>query len=431
MPATVIVGAQWGDEGKGKITDMLAQRADLVARYNGGDNAGHTVVFRGQTFRLHHIPSGILYPNVTCVLGNGMVINPKRLCEELDGLASSGVDVSPSRLKVSGRAHLVLPIHIALDRAEEAARGRGAIGTTYRGIGPAYSDKFARRGLRVADLLEEDFPERVKKALERGNRLLELYGFEPIDVASAVQEQVECARRLAPYVEDTSWLINKALSEGKEVLCEGAQGTFLDIDHGTYPYVTSSYPVAGGALIGLGIGPKWVERVIGVTKAYTTRVGGGPFPTELTDEIGERLAEVGREYGTTTGRRRRTGWLDMVALRYAIMVNGITELAITKLDVLTGIDPIKVCVAYRISGEETERFPLSTEALSRCEPVYIEVPGWQEDISGARSFGELPAPAQNYIRLIEELAQVPVKIISVGPEREQVITLEALRRTDC
>jgi len=422
MPATVIVGAQWGDEGKGKITDMLAQRADLVARYNGGDNAGHTVVYKGQTFRLHHIPSGILYPNVTCILGNGMVVNPKRLCEELDELASKGVDVSPSRLKVSGRAHLVLPIHIALDRAEEAARGRGAIGTTYRGIGPAYSDKFARRGIRVADLLEEDFPERVKRALERGNRLLELYGFEPIDVASAVQEQVECARRLAPYVEDTSWLINKALSEGKKVLCEGAQGTFLDIDHGTYPYVTSSYPVAGGALVGLGIGPRWIERVIGVAKAYTTRVGGGPFPTELTDEIGERLAEVGREYGTTTGRRRRTGWLDMVALRYAIMVNGITELAITKLDVLTGIDPVKVCVAYRINGEETERFPLSTEALSRCEPVYIEVPGWQEDISGARSFGELPAPAQNYIRLIEELAQVPVRIISVGPEREEVIT---------
>jgi len=421
MPATVIVGAQWGDEGKGKVTDMLAQRADLVARYNGGDNAGHTVVYKGQTFRLHHIPSGILYPNVTCILGNGMVVNPKRLCEELDELASKGVDVSPSRLKVSGRAHLVLPIHIALDRAEEAARGRGAIGTTYRGIGPAYSDKFARRGIRVADLLEEDFPERVRKALERGNRLLELYGFEPIDVASAVQEQVECARRLAPYVEDTAWLINKALSEGKEILCEGAQGTFLDIDHGTYPYVTSSYPIAGGALVGLGIGPKWIERVIGVAKAYTTRVGGGPFPTELTDEIGERLAEVGREYGTTTGRRRRTGWLDMVALRYAIMVNGITELAITKLDVLTGIDPVKVCVAYRINGEETERFPLSTEVLSRCEPVYIEVPGWQEDISGARSLGELPAPAQNYIRLIEELAQVPVRIISVGPEREQVI----------
>ncbi len=423
MPAMVIVGAQWGDEGKGKITDLLAQEVDFVARYNGGDNAGHTVVFGGQTFRLHHIPSGILYPGVVCVLGNGMVINPERLCQELDGLASRGVDVSPSRLRISGRAHLVLPTHIALDKAEEAIRGKGAIGTTFRGIGPAYSEKFARRGLRVADMLEEDFAEKVERAVERANRLLESYGFEPLDPASVAQEQLECARRLAPYVEDTAWLLNEALSKGKKVLCEGAQGTFLDIDHGTYPYVTSSYPTAGGAMVGLGIGPKWVERVIGVTKAYTTRVGGGPFPTELTDEVGDRLAEVGREYGTTTGRRRRTGWLDIVALRYAVMVNGITELAVTKLDVLTGIDPIKICVAYRVQGEETGRFPLSTDRLYRCEPVYMEVPGWSEDISSAREFDQLPARARDYIRLIEELTGVPVKVISVGPEREQTIYL--------
>ncbi len=421
MPATVIVGAQWGDEGKGKITDLLAREADFVARYNGGDNAGHTVVFGGQTFRLHHIPSGILYPGVVCVLGNGMVINPARLCQELDELASRGVDVSPSRLRISGRAHLVLPTHIALDRAEEASRGRGAIGTTHRGIGPAYSEKFARRGIRVADMLGDDFAERVEKAVERANRLLELYGFEPLDPASVVREQLEYAHRLAPYVEDTSFLLNEALREGKKVLCEGAQGTFLDIDHGTYPYVTSSYPTTGGAMVGLGIGPGWVERVIGVTKAYTTRVGGGPFPTELTDEIGDRLAEVGREYGTTTGRRRRTGWLDAVALRYAVMVNGITELAVTKLDVLTGIDPIKVCVAYRVRGGESKRFPLSTEELFHCEPVYLEVPGWESDISGVRSFEELPGQAKDYIRLVEELAGVPVRIISVGPGREQTL----------
>ncbi|MCS7287406.1 MAG: adenylosuccinate synthase [Anaerolineae bacterium] len=422
MPATLIVGAQWGDEGKGKITDLLAQKADFVARYNGGDNAGHTVVFKGQTFRLHHIPSGILYPGVICILGNGMVINPERLCQELDELASRGVDVSPSRLKISGRAHLVLPFHIALDKAEEVTRGKGAIGTTFRGIGPAYSEKFARRGIRIADMLEEDFAEKVERAAERANRLLkDLYDSEPLDPHSIAQKQLEYARRLTPYIEDVSWVINEALKEGKKVLCEGAQGTFLDIDHGTYPFVTSSHPVAGGAMVGLGFGPKWVEKVIGVTKAYTTRVGGGPFPTELTDEIGEHLAEIGREYGTTTGRRRRTGWLDMVALRYAIMVNGITELAVTKLDVLTGIDPIRVCVAYRFQGIETQRFPLSTAGLFHCEPVYAEMPGWKEDISEAKSFEELPAQARDYILFVEKLAQVPVRIISVGPEREQVI----------
>ncbi len=421
MPAILVVGAQWGDEGKGKITDLLAQEADIVARYNGGDNAGHTVVFRGQTFRLHHIPSGILYPEVICILGNGMVVNPERLCQELDELASRGVDVSPHRLKISGRAHLVLPIHIALDKAEEAIRGERAIGTTYRGIGPAYSEKFARRGLRVADMLEEGFGEKLEKAVERVNRLLELYGFETLDPTSVVQKQLEYARRLAPYIDDTSWLLNKALREGKKVLCEGAQGTFLDIDHGTYPYVTSSYPTAGGAMVGLGIGPKWVEKVIGVTKAYTTRVGGGPFPTELTDEIGNHLAEVGREYGTTTGRRRRTGWLDLVALRYAVMVNDITELAVTKLDILTGIDPIKVCVAYRVRGEEVNWFPFSTEALFQCEPVYTELPGWREEISNVRRFEELPIQAQDYIRFIEGMVGVPIKIISVGPEREQTL----------
>jgi len=423
MPATIVVGAQWGDEGKGKITDLLAQDVDIVARYNGGNNAGHTVVIGEETFRLHHIPSGILYPRVICLLGNGMVINPAHLCEELDALAARGVDVSPSRLKISGHAHLVLPYHIALDGADERLRGKKAIGTTRRGIGPAYADKAARRGLRAVDMLDEgDFAARVREAVQAKNRLLEgVYGLEPLEPDEVAREYREYARRLAPYVTDVSLLVHQALREGKAVLCEGAQGTLLDIDHGTYPYVTSSSPVAGGALTGLGIGPRWVERIIGVAKAYTTRVGGGPFPTELTDEVGDRLVEVGHEYGTTTGRRRRTGWLDAVILRYAVRVNGLTELALTKLDVLTGINPLRICVAYRCDGRQLEHFPLSTEQLARCEPVYEELPGWDEDITSVRTFAELPLATQRYVERIEELTGVRVGIISVGPEREQVL----------
>ncbi|RLC78743.1 MAG: adenylosuccinate synthase, partial [Chloroflexi bacterium] len=381
MPATVVVGAQWGDEGKGKITDLLAQDADIVARYNGGNNAGHTVVIGSQTFRLHHIPSGILYPHVTCLLGNGMVINPAHLCEELDGLAARGVDISPSRLKISGHAHLILPYHIALDGADEHRRGKKAIGTTRRGIGPTYADKAARTGLRVVDMLDEDaFAEKVREAVKAKNHILEkVYGLDPLDPDQLAQEYRNYARRLAPYVADVSLLVDEALREGKTVLCEGAQGTLLDLDHGTYPYVTSSTPTIGGALTGLGIGPRWIERVIGVSKAYTTRVGKGPFPTELTDEIGDRLVEAGQEYGTTTGRRRRTGWLDAVILRYAVRVNGLTELALTKLDVLTGIDPLKICMAYRCDGRLLQHSPLSPAQLARCEPVYEELPGWDED----------------------------------------------------
>ena len=422
MPLMVVVGAQWGDEGKGKITDMLAREADFVARYQGGDNAGHTVVVGGETFKLHHIPSGILYQSVTCVLGNGMVINPGHLLEELEALAARGVDVSPPRLKISGRAHLIMPYHIALDGAGEKVRGQKALGTTKRGIGPTYSDKAARRGLRLQDMLEEDFPQKVRQAVKAKNLLLErLYSQPPLEAEALAEEYAAYAQRLRPYIVDTSLLLDEACRAGKKILCEGAQGTLLDLDHGTYPYVTSSSPVAGGALTGLGLGPKWVERVIGVVKAYQTRVGSGPFPTELHDEIGDRLVEAGHEYGTTTGRRRRTGWLDMVALRYAVRVSGLSELAITKLDVLGGITPLKICLAYRCRGELLEHFPASPSLLAECEPVYEELPGWEEDISEARNWEDLPPAAQNYLRRIEELSGLCAAFISVGPEREQII----------
>lgn len=422
MPVTIIVGAQWGDEGKGKITDMLARESDFVARYQGGNNAGHTVVVGGQTFRLHHIPSGILYRGVTCVLGNGMVINPGHILEEMDSLASRGADISPERLKISGKAHLIMPYHIALDGAGEQAMGQKAIGTTKRGIGPAYADKAARRGLRAQDMLEEDFPQKVREAVMEKNIVLEkLYSQPPLDAEAVAEEFSIYAERLRPYIADVSLLLDEACRAGKAILCEGAQGTLLDIDHGTYPYVTSSSPAAGGALTGLGLGPRCVERVIGVVKAYQTRVGSGPFPTELHDEIGDRLVEVGHEYGTTTGRRRRTGWIDMVALRYAARINSLSELAITKLDVLGGIGTLKICLAYRCRGELLEHFPASTSVLEECEPVYEEMPGWKEDIAEAKKWDDLPSAAQNYIRRIETLAGLQATFISVGPEREQII----------
>lgn len=424
MPAIVIVGAQWGDEGKGKITDLLAGEMDIVARYNGGDNAGHTVVIGGETFRHRLVPSGAHYPHVTCLLGSGMVINPKTLLKEMDELAARGVDVSPARLKLDGRAHLIMPYHIALDGAAEARRGKKALGTTRRGIGPTYADKAARSGLRVQDMLlgEELFAQRVREAVEDKNVVLEkVYGQPPLDAEAVAEEYVGYARRLTPYVADVSLILDKALRAGKRVLCEGAQGTLLGLEHGTYPYVTSSYPTVGGALVGLGIGPGHIERVIGVAKAYQTRVGTGPFPTELADEVGDHLVEVGHEYGTVTRRRRRTGWLDAVALRYAVRVNGLTELVITKLDVLSGLDPVKICVAYAHRGRRLEHFPTSAAVLAECEPIYEEHPGWGEDIRGARSLDDLPPAARDYVRRIEELAGVPVTIISVGPEREQTI----------
>ncbi len=422
MSAIVIVGAQWGDEGKGKITDLLAGEVDIVARYGGGDNAGHTVVIEGATFRHHLIPSGIHHSQVTCLLGNGMVINPQGLLEEMKELAARGVDVSPGRLKISGSAHLIMPYHIALDGAAEEARGKEVIGTTMRGIGPAYADKAARTGLRVADMLEHEFKEKVQRAVRAKNKMLEkIHGLPPLNPQQVAEEYVGYAQQLTPYVFDTSLFLEGALRIGKKVLCEGAQGTLLDLDHGTYPYVTSSSSAAGGALPGLGFGPRWIERVIGVAKAYTTRVGSGPLPTELTDEMGDHLVEAGREYGTTTGRRRRCGWLDIVILRYAARINGLTELAVTKLDVLSGLDPLWICVAYRYGDQRLEDFPLSANIQAQCEPIYEELPGWEADITRARSGADLPPAALGYLKRVEELVGLPITLISVGLEREQTI----------
>ncbi len=422
MSATVIIGAQWGDEGKGKITDLLARQSDLVARYQGGDNAGHTVVIGEQIFKLHHIPSGILYPGVICILGNGMVINPKRLLEELDDLSSRGADVSPARLKISAQAHLIMPYHLVLDGAAETARGQKAIGTTRRGIGPAYTDKVARRGLRAQDMTGDDFAARVSAAVEENNVILEkVYEQPPLDPQAVAREYQGYAARLAAYVADTALLIDEAYWAGKRLLFEGAQGTLLDIDHGTYPYVTSSSPVAGGALIGLGLGPNRIDHVLGVVKAYQTRVGAGAFPTELQDETGDILVEVGHEYGTTTGRRRRTGWLDMVALRYAVRVNGLTGLAITKLDVLDSLPTLKICVTYDCQGQRLDHFPTSQAVLAECRPIYEELPGWQQSIREARVMTDLPQAARRYVQRLEELSGVPAVIISVGPDREQTV----------
>lgn len=425
MPAIIVVGAQWGDEGKGRVVDDLARQAHLVARYNGGDNAGHTVVAQGHILRLHLVPSGILHPHTVCLIGAGVVVNPVQLVKELDELAALGIDVGPERVKLSAAAHIILPTHRALDGAREAARGREAIGTTRRGIGPVYADKAARVGLRAAQMMDvEAFGQRVAELVRSHNRLLqEHYGLEPVPVEETVQEHVALAQRLRPYVADVSEIVAEALAAGKTLLCEGAQGTLLDLDHGTYPFVTSSSCVAGGALAGLGFGPGYVARVIGVSKAYTTRVGAGPFPTELTDEVGVRIREAGGEYGTTTGRPRRCGWLDLPILRYAVQVNGLTELALTKLDVLTGIHPLRVAVAYEREGQRTERFPgeYGAEELLQWRPVYEELPGWEEDIRSARRWEDLPPQAQAYVLRIEEAIGVPITLIGVGPGREETV----------
>ncbi|MDH7485264.1 MAG: adenylosuccinate synthase [Anaerolineae bacterium] len=425
MAAIIVVGAQWGDEGKGRVVDRLAAQADLVARYNGGDNAGHTVVAEGHTLRLHLVPSGILYPHVTCLIGAGVVVNPARLVQEMDALAELGLDIGPRRLKLSAAAHIILPSHQALDGAREAARGQAALGTTRRGIGPVYADKAARVGIRAGAMADpEAFARSVRHAIETHNDLLtSIYSQPPLDAQAIAAEFHEYARRLAPHLTDGSALVGEALATGRTVLCEGAQGTLLDLDHGTYPFVTSSSPVAGGALTGLGFGPAYVERVIGVAKAYTTRVGAGPFPTELTDAVGQRLREAGGEYGTTTGRPRRCGWLDLPILRYAARVNGLTELALTKLDVLSGLEVLKAAVAYERNGERTQYFPaeLGMEALALWRPVYEQWPGWAEDIRDAHRRSDLPTAAQAYVTRIEEQIGLPVTFIGVGPEREQAI----------
>jgi adenylosuccinate synthase len=420
MPAIILVGAQWGDEGKGKITDLLAPKADVVARWGGGDNAGHTVIVRGERFALHLIPSGVLHPDCECILGNGMVINPARLVQELDGLAIRGVDVS--RVRVSSAAHLIMPWHIALDSAQEEARGGAKIGTTGRGIGPAYADKTSRTGIRAGAMLDDDaLAAAIRAQAAAKAALFRAYGLPEPDSETIVQQYVKYARLLRPYITDTVRLLQQRLAAGKTILCEGAQGTLLDLDHGTYPFVTSSSPVAGGAFTGLGFGPRHVRRIIGVAKAYSTRVGAGPFPTELTNATVERLIEIGGEYGTTTGRRRRAGWLDAVALRYAMEVNGITELALTKLDVLSALEEIKVCVAYRLRGQRILHLPPDAEALAECQPEYETFQGWMSDITEARTRSELPGKAQQYVSWMEHEFGVPIRIISVGPERDQTI----------
>lgn len=425
MPAIIVVGTQWGDEGKGRVVDGLAREADVVARYNGGDNAGHTVVAAGHKLQLHLVPSGVLHPQALCLIGAGVVVNLQRLAAEMDELAALGADVSPQRLKLSAAAHIILPGHRALDGAREVRLGHGAIGTTRRGIGPVYADKAARIGLRAGAMADpEGFGERVAELTRVHNRLLqEQYGQEPLPVDEVAAEGRALARRLKAHLVDGVALVAEVLAAGKTLLCEGAQGTLLDLDHGTYPFVTSSTPIAGGALVGLGFGPHQVSRVIGVAKAYTTRVGAGPFPTELLDEIGERMRQVGGEYGTTTGRPRRCGWLDLPILRFAAQVNGLTEIALTKLDVLTGIDPLRIAVAYEREGERTAFFPaeFGAEGLARWQPVYEELPGWSEDIQSARRRSDLPRAAQDYIARVEEAVGVPISLIGVGPGREQTI----------
>lgn len=421
MPAIVLIGAQWGDEGKGKITDLLADQMDVVVRYQGGDNAGHTVIDGDNEFRFHLIPSGILYPHITCIVGNGVVVNPKVLIGELDGLEAKGVDTS--KFLVSCNAHLVMPYHLVIDGARELKLGKSNIGTTRKGIGPAYGDKMSRLGLRVQDMLDmKIFVEKLRVALEEKNELLtKIYEMEPFEADQIISDYASYADRLKAHIDDTALTINRYLDEGKNVFLEGAQGTLLDIDHGTYPFVTSSSPVAGGACVGAGIGPKRIDRVIGVVKAYVTRVGSGPFPTELADRVGDLIREKGGEYGTTTGRPRRCGWFDAVILRYANMVNGLTEIALTKLDVLSQFDRIKICVGYEYEGERFDSFPPHQTIVHKATPIYLEVEGWEESLTDIERYEDLPKAAQSYLEMIEELGGVKIKMISVGPKRKQII----------
>ena len=425
MSSVVVVGTQWGDEGKGKITDFLSEKAEYVARYQGGDNAGHTIQFGGETYKLHLIPSGIFSPEKLCIIGNGVVVNPKSLVTELAYLHER--NITTDNLRVSDRAHVILPYHIELDRLQEEAKGDKKIGTTIKGIGPAYMDKAARVGIRIADLLDREvFEERLRLNLEDKNRqFTKLYDASPMNFEEILEEYYEYGQQIKQYVCDTSVLLNDALDNGKRVLFEGAQGVMLDIDQGTYPFVTSSNPLAGGVTIGSGVGPSKVTKVVGVCKAYTSRVGDGPFPTELFDEIGSRIREVGREYGTTTGRPRRVGWFDSVVMRHSKRVSGITNLCLNSIDVLTGLETVKICVSYRKSnGEEISHYPASLVELGQCEPVYEELPGWTEDITGCRTLDELPIEAQNYVRRVSELVGVKISTFSVGPDRNQTNILE-------
>jgi adenylosuccinate synthase len=429
MPGLVIVGAQWGDEGKGKVTDLLAETADVVIRFQGGNNAGHTIVRGDDVYKFHLVPSGILYPGKLCLIGNGVVVDPKVITSELEELRHRGIDTSG--LRISANAHLIMPYHLLLDHAGETKLGKLQIGTTRRGIGPCYADKAARLGIRMQDLLDEKIlKQKINAAMEPKRLSLRPYAKDPsLDLHAMTEEYRTLGHRLEPYIADTQRIVWDALDSSGLVLFEGAQGTLLDIDHGTYPFVTSSNPIAGAACVGAGVGPKDIDDAWGITKAYVTRVGAGPFPTELDDEMGDRLREAGGEFGTTTGRARRCGWLDLVALRYAVRLNGLTGLAITKLDVLTGIDPLPVATEYTgPEGARFREFPYHQSILHKVTGAYTELPGWDEDISGARNLEDLPQAARDYLAFIEEFLGVPVVLVGVGPGRDQMIWTEAARR---
>ena len=424
MANVIVIGAQWGDEGKGKITDLLSRSADVVVRSQGGVNAGHTVVVQGQTFKLHLIPSGILYPDTECIIGSGTVIDPQVLLEEIEQLEALGV--STSNLLISQTAHVTMPYHRLIDRASEEQRGTHRIGTTGRGIGPTYADKSERAGIRVVDLMEPDeLHQKLEWTISYKNVILEkLYNLPPLDPQAVITEYLKYAERLRPFVIDSSLKIYEAVQQRQNILFEGAQGTLLDLDHGTYPYVTSSNPIAGGACVGSGVGPTIIDRVIGVAKAYTTRVGEGPFPTELNGKIGEELCDRGAEFGTTTGRRRRCGWFDAVIGRYAVRINGLDCLAITKLDVLDDLDEVKVCVAYEIDGIMRSQFPSNANQLAHCRPVYQSLPGWKQSTAHCRSLDDLPKEALGYLKFLAELMETPIAIVSLGASRDQTIIVE-------
>lgn len=426
MSSIVVVGTQWGDEGKGKITDFLAEQADVIARFSGGNNAGHTIQFGGETYKLHLVPSGIFYKDKLAVIGNGVVVDPVALLKELDGLNERGI--STDNLRISNRAQVILPYHLAQDEYEERRRGDNKIGTTKKGIGPAYVDKAQRIGIRMADLLEkETFERRLKENIEYKNAYFKGMFNETCPTFDEIfDEYYAVGQRLKDYVTDTAKILDDANVADEKVLFEGAQGVMLDIDHGTYPFVTSSNPVAGNVTVGTGVGPTSVSKVIGVCKSYTSRVGDGPFPTELFDEDGHHIREVGREYGTTTGRPRRVGWFDSVVLRHSRRVSGITDLSINSIDVLTGLDTVKICTAYELDGEKITEYPANLDQLRRCKPIFEELPGWTEDITGCRSLDELPENARNYLERISELCGVHISIFSVGPDREQTNLLEQL-----
>ena len=425
MPATVICGLQWGDEGKGKATDLLAASVALVVRYQGGDNAGHTVVLGDEVFKLHLVPSGVLHGHITPIIGPGVVVNPRTLLAEMAMLAERGI--ATDKLRVSNAAHVIMPYHVAIDGAREAAATDGGIGTTKRGIGPAYADRAGRSGIRMGDLLEPELLRpRLTAALAEKNAVLErAYDASPFDLEALYGEALEWGDQLRPYITDTTSLVQGALAAGEHVLLEGAQGTLLDLDHGTYPYVTSSNPIAGGACTGGGVGPRQIDQVLGVLKAYSTRVGAGPLPTELGDEVGTHLTEIGHEYGTTTGRRRRCGWLDFVPLRYSVAVNSVSSIVLNKLDILSGLAELKVCVGYRIDGRLTDAWPLSAAQLERAQPVYETYAGWKADLGSCTAFGQLPSEARRYVDAIEERAGVAIDIVSLGPERNQTIIRNA------